>query len=148
MSNIDANGDKVYSLRNLNGDLLYTSSVTNQLYCYHYRQPGYDPEKNPDVMEPEYRTRKEIAESTGIEGVFADNNTVISVSPNPTSVYFTVNVDVPVKSVRIYNLAGALVKAVANPDNNTVQVSGMASGLYMLSIETEESNYSSKLIVK
>ena len=99
-------------------------------------------------MEPEYRTRKEIAESTGIEGVLADNNTVISVSPNPASVYFTVNVDVPVKSVSIYNLAGTLVKAVANPDNNTVEVSDMASGLYMLSIETEESNYSSKLIVK
>ena len=148
VSNIDASGDKVYSLRNLNGDLLYTSSITKQLYCYHYRQSGYDPEKNPDVMEPEYRTRKEIEESTAIEGVFADNNTVISVSPNPASVYFTVNVDVPVKSVRIYNPAGTLVKTVANPDKNTVQVSDMASGLYMLSIETEESNYSSKLIVK
>ena len=76
VSNIDGNGDKVYGLRNLNGDLLYTSSVNNQLYSYHYRQPGYDATKNPDVMEPEYRTRAEIAGGvgSGVADVEADSN--------------------------------------------------------------------------
>lgn len=76
VSNIDANGDKVYGLRNLAGDLLYTSAVNNQLYCYHYRQEGYDPTKNPDVMEPEYRTRAEIAagEGSGVTEISDDEN--------------------------------------------------------------------------
>lgn len=148
VSNIDANGDKVYSLRNLNGDLLYTSSVNNQLYCYHYRQPGYDPAKNPDVMEPEYRTREEIKDDASI-GSIAAANTLVSVSPNPASTYFTVNTNSQVEAVSIYTTAGALVKTVAAPADNTVEIGGMAPGLYMLSIETADNNhFKSKLIVK
>lgn len=69
--NINPNGNLIYMLRNLNGDLLCTSGLTKQIYCYHYRQPGYDPTKNPDVMEPEFRTREEIAQS-GIFNVEGD----------------------------------------------------------------------------
>lgn len=146
VSNKDANGDKVYCLRNLNGDLLFTSAVNNQLYCYHYRQDGYDPEKNPDNMEVEFRTRQEIAES-GVEGVMADRN-IVSVYPNPATQYFTVNVSAPVKSVSIYGMTGSLEKTVMNPDNNTVSVNGFVPGLYLLSIETYEGKCISKLMVK
>lgn len=148
ISNIDANGDKVYCLRNLNGDLLFTSAVNNQVYCYHYRQEGYDPNKNPDNMEIEYRTRKEIAESSGIDNITADKRTVVTVSPNPATEYFTVDVDSPVKAVRIYSISGSLAKAVNAPANNTVNVSDVAPGIYMLSIETDEGTCVSKLIVK
>ncbi len=73
VSDIDANGDKVYCLRNLNGDLLFTSAVNNQLYCYHYRQEGYDPTVNPDNMEIEFRTRAEIAaDEAGLTTTAAD----------------------------------------------------------------------------
>ncbi len=147
VSNIDANGDKVYCLRNLNGDLLFTSAVNNQVYCYHYRQDGYDPTKNPDKMEIEYRTRQEIAEDASIDAISVDN-TIVTVSPNPATEYFTVNVNTPVKSVSIYNLAGQLVKTVNAPADNTVNVSDVTAGIYLLSIETAESASVSKLIVK
>lgn len=147
VSNIDANGDKVYCLRNLNGDLLFTSGVTNQVYCYHYRQEGYDATKNPDKMEIEYRTRQEIAEDASIDAISVDN-TIVTVSPNPATEYFTVNVNTPVKSVSIYNLAGQLVKTVNAPAGNTVNVSDVTAGIYLLSIETAESASVSKLIVK
>lgn len=148
VSNIDANGDKVYCLRNLNGDLLFTSAVNNQVYCYHYRQEGYDPAKNPDKMEIEYRTRKEIAESSGIDNITVDKRTVVSVSPNPATEYFTVNVDAPVQTVQIYSISGSLAKVVNAPENNTVNVSDVAPGIYMLSIETADGTCVSKLIVK
>lgn len=147
VSNIDANGDKVYCLRNLNGDLLFTSAVNNQVYCYHYRQEGYDPTKNPDKMEIEYRTRQEIADDASIDAISVDN-TIVTVSPNPATEYFTVNVNTPVKSVSIYNLAGQLVKTVNAPADNTVNVSDVTAGIYLLSIETAESASVSKLIVK
>lgn len=147
VSNIDANGDKVYCLRNLNGDLLFTSAVNNQVYCYHYRQEGYDPTKNPDKMEIEYRTRQEIAEDASIDAISVDN-AIVTVSPNPATEYFTVNVNTPVKSVSIYNLAGQLVKTVNAPADNTVNVSDVTAGIYLLSIETAESASVSKLIVK
>lgn len=147
VSNIDANGDKVYCLRNLNGDLLFTSAVNNQVYCYHYRQEGYDPTKNPDKMEIEYRTRQEIAEDASIDAISVDN-AIVTVSPNPATEYFTVNVNTPVKSVSIYNLAGQLVKIVNAPADNTVNVSDVTAGIYLLSIETAESASVSKLIVK
>lgn len=148
VSNIDANGDKVYGLRNLNGDLLFTSAVNNQVYCYHYRQEGYDPTKNPDIMEPEYRTRKEIAASSGVDGIAAEGPVVVTVSPNPAAEYFTVEVAGAVESVRIYNLAGALAKSVTNPDDNTVYVGDLTPGIYMLAIVTPEGECISKLIVK
>lgn len=94
VSNIDANGDKVYGLRNLNGDLLFTSAVNNQVYVHHYRQEGYDPTKNPDVMEPEYRTRKEIAD---------DNSSVINIGSD-------LDLNAPAE---YFNLQGV---RVANPD--------------------------------
>ena len=148
VSNIDANGDKVYCLRNLNGDLLFTSAVTNQIYCYHYRQEGYDPEKNPDVMEPEYRTRQEIAEGAGVESIGVNKPSVVKISPNPATEYFKINVNSDVKCVEIYSLGGQLVKTVSYPENNIVEVNGLSAGLYLLSIDTIEGNQISKLIVK
>jgi len=53
-----------------------------------------------------------------------------------------------VKAVRIYSISGSLAKAVNAPANNTVNVSDVAPGIYMLSIETDEGTCVSKLIVK
>lgn len=145
VSDIDANGDKVYGLRNLNGDLLFTSAVNNQLYCYHYRQPGYDSEKNPDVMEPEYRTRAEIA---SVKSVFVDEENAVTVYPNPCVESFQINSDLPVKSVRLYNVAGAQVKAVDAPEDNMVNVNGLSTGMYVVSVSTEKGDYTTKLIVR
>lgn len=126
----------------------FTSAVTNQVYCYHYRQEGYDPEKNPDVMEPEYRTRQEIAEGAGVESIVMNGPSVVKISPNPATEYFKINVNSEVKCVKIYSLGGQLVKTVTYPENNIVKVNGLSAGLYLLSIDTNEGNQISKLIVK
>lgn len=70
VDNIDANNNGIRTLRNLNGDLIFFSTANNQIYCYHYRQPGYDPTKNPDEMEINFLTRSEMG---GIDDIVADN---------------------------------------------------------------------------
>ncbi len=70
VDNIDANNNGIRTLRNLNGDLIFFSTANNQIYCYHYRQPGYDPSKNPDEMEINFLTRSEMG---GIDDIVADN---------------------------------------------------------------------------
>lgn len=149
VSNIDANGDKVYGLRNLNGDLLFTSAVNNQLYLYHYRQPGYDPAKNPDKMEPEYRTRKEIAEGgSGIAETFVPDASGVTISPNPVVESFRVNAPETVSSVKIYNLAGAMVQSVDAPADNIVTIGDLNSGIYLVSVACGGNRYVVKMIVK
>ena len=147
VSDFDPNGDLVYGLRNLNGDLLFTSNVTNNLYCYHYRQPGYDPQKNPDVMEPEYRTRKEIADDASVDEIAIDNVTV-SVYPNPAVGSFHIKAPAQVDNVTIYNLAGSQIKTVAAPEDNTVNIDGLASGLYLVNVTVGGQTATAKLIVK
>lgn len=145
ISNFDANGDKVYCLRNLNGDLLFTSAVTNQLYCYHYRQPNYDPKKNPDVMEPEYRTRAEIA---SVDIINSDKALDITIAPNPVDDHFTVNIAAQVDNVKVYNLTGVEMINVNNPENNTVDVKALSTGIYFATVTVAGKTATAKVIVK
>lgn len=73
VSNIDAGGDGINSLRNLNGTLLFASTKTKNLYSYTYRSEVADLEKNPDVivMGLDFDT-----EDSAIEDVMVDSKTV------------------------------------------------------------------------
>lgn len=125
ISNIDAAGDKVFGLRNLNGELLYSSAVNNQLYCYHYRQPGYDPNKNPDskYMEIDFGE----GGSGLVEDIASDNAVAVEVYPNPATESFKVKG--ATGDVKVYDLAGRLVlETVANGD--AISVAGLAAGYY------------------
>lgn len=125
ISNIDAAGDKVFGLRNLNGELLYSSTVNNQLYCYHYRQPGYDPNKNPDSKYMEI----DFGEGGGslVEDIASDNAVAVEVYPNPATESFKVKG--ATGDVKVYDLAGRLVlETVANGD--AISVAGLAAGYY------------------
>lgn len=147
VSDFDPNGDKVYCLRNFNGDLLFTSSVTNQIYRYHYRKEGYDPKQDEEAMKIEFRTRDEIASEEAVKAISL-TDVRLALYPNPAVESFRVDIDVPVKEVRVYNMAGVQVKAVENPENNTVSVDGLGSGVYMVTVTAGNGNYTAKLIVR
>lgn len=137
--------DMVHTLRNLNGTLLFaTDDDSKALYSYTYRKPGYDPVSDADVMEPEYRTRAEM--SAGLNEV-VDNQTLVTLSPNPADNYFKVS-GADCLSVSIYSLSGSMVKKVDNVSNNTVDVSNLVSGMYIVSIKTADGVVTAKLNVK
>ena len=144
VSNIDAAGDQVYCLRNLNGTLLFTSSVNNQLYSYYYRSEVCNLELNPDVMEPEYRTRAEIA--AGVENVAASKKAVkVNVYPNPATVSFSV-AGAENSKVSVYDIAGRLVLTSDKASN--VSVAGLAKGVYKVIVNGEAGRQAASLIVK
>lgn len=145
VSNIHPDGDKVYGLRNLNGSLLFSSAVNNQLYCYTYRQEGYDPAKNPDVMEPVYNTR---SESSAIEAIEADRSgkyDILKPYPNPATT--TANLGMMVDSAIVYNMAGQVAMNVDAPTQE-IGVEGLASGLYIVVAKVGDVSLTGKLIVK
>ena len=148
VSNIDANGDKIYCLRNLNGELLFTSKASNQLYCYHYRQDGYDPAKNPDKMEPEYRTREEI--ETGIENVTDNKTNSFEIYPNPATETFRIKgIDTMKSNLKIYDISGRLVKSIDNVSVcDAISVSDLAAGMYEVIASSATGTKSTRLIVK
>ncbi len=143
VTNLSADGDRVHSLRNLGGDLLFARDDESKgLYCYHYRKDGYDPAKDTDDLDIEYRTRAEI--SGGVEKVAADSG--VSIFPNPATTNFTVSTADTIKSVNIYNVAGSLVKSTGS--EKVVSVEDLQEGLYMVVVTTSYGTYTQRVIVK
>lgn len=71
----------------------------------------------------------------------------ISLYPNPSNNYFSIgNLQNSVKTVKLYNLQGKLQKEYKNQE--TYSIAGLAKGLYMVKIETENASAFKKLMVK
>ena len=144
VTNFDPNGDQVYSLRNLGGNLLFTrGDDTKGLYCYSYRKPGFDPAAGIDmgIMDIDFGS------PTGIEKAPATSSNLV-IYPNPTTdkLYFATGEEV--LNVKIYDLSGRLAKAVVKPAGNSVSVSSLSKGIYSVVITSAKNSYNSKLIVK
>lgn len=61
VTNLKEDGDKVHSLRNLGGNLLFATADDKQVYVYSYRKEGYDPAKDTEDLDIEFRTdRKSV----------------------------------------------------------------------------------------
>ncbi|MCM1111120.1 MAG: T9SS type A sorting domain-containing protein [Clostridium sp.] len=148
VTNFDPNGDLIYALRNLDGKLLFTSGVTKNLYIYSYRSDVCDLELNPDVMEPVFATREELAAIENIEAEKAGYGNVVNVMPNPVVDSFEIDVVGQVEIATLYSLSGSKVLSVDAPEANTVSVKGLAAGLYLLTVEVEGKILTGKVIVK
>jgi ELWxxDGT repeat protein len=146
VTDFDPAGDEIHTLRNLGGDLLFArGSTTNNkgLYSYSYRKEAYDPAKDADNLDIEYRTRDEI---TGIEAVPASAK--LAVFPNPATDQFSFNVTEKVIDVKIFDTTGRLVKRELQPADNSVNVSSIQKGIYLVSITGANNTYTSRLIIK
>lgn len=97
-----------------------------------------------EVLIPLYRPVYEVALTTGtqepIQGVF-------EVYPNPakTEIYLQHPEGLQVLSVEVKSVSGVTLK-VNDSQNNTLNVSDLAAGVYLLKIETEEGFFLEKLV--
>ncbi|TLX78383.1 T9SS type A sorting domain-containing protein [Labilibacter sediminis] len=70
--------------------------------------------------------------STNIEGKYSMN---IQLFPNPAIDILYIESEVEVNTVDVYNLAGSLVKSVNGSNINSIQVSDLQSGVYVVKIK-------------
>lgn len=68
----------------------------------------------------------------------------VQIYPNPTSGLITVDAKQPIKSIHIYNVLGETINTVKG---NTVNLSGVSPGIYIMSINLGKSTVSKKVIV-
>jgi len=73
----------------------------------------------------------------------------VGIYPNPNEGLLRVSAGSPVKTIRVYNSKGALVKQLkAGTKTVVINVSGLESGIYILNIETGKETVSRKIILK
>lgn len=70
---------------------------------------------------------------------------LISVFPNPATNYIQVKAKGAIDTIKIYSLVGVLKKVVTEGDN--IDVSDLSKGMYVVIIDTEGQQVSSKLVI-
>ncbi|WP_333853160.1 pectate lyase family protein [Epilithonimonas sp.] len=77
------------------------------------------------------------------------NKAQVTLYPNPVSDYLHINTaGEKVKSVKVYNIAGALVKNIADAKADSVDLRNLTTGNYIISITTDKGTITKKIIKK
>lgn len=76
------------------------------------------------------------------------NKKDLTLYPNPTADYFTINNAKEVVAVKIYDLSGKVVKSISGSVDNKFDVANLEKGIYTVYIETKSGTVSKKLIKK
>ena len=132
--------DFVHSLRNLDGDLVFTSQIKKSLFVYHYRKADYDPQKDKENMDPDF------GETSAVMAPSSMDKTV-DIYPNPASDYVCIDTDAEVYGYTITDLSGKLL-VKGHADSNKIMLDDLSAGMFILSVETSEGVMNSKLTVK
>jgi len=89
-----------------------------------------------------------------IISIKSENNIVLtdvregkmSIYPNPAESVVQISITDQPKSIRIFNMAGKLMQIPVDLYLNTIDVSSLESGMYIIQVETEDDAFSLKLI--
>lgn len=87
---------------------------------------------------------------TSINDTEFSRNINLQIYPTPSSI--EINISIPnnekIKSIKIYNQNGQLVKQIINPDKSCINISDLDSGLYFIRSDSKTNRYLSKMIKK
>lgn len=72
----------------------------------------------------------------------------LTLYPNPTADYFTINNTNDIISVKVYDISGKIMKSKLEAINDKFDVSSLEKGVYNVSIETKSGTVSKKIIKK
>lgn len=143
------NHNRFHSLRNLGGELIAASypvvggtasATTNSLYAYHYRKSTFNPLTETDNLEPEYRTRAEIAFTTNASNTIGNVPSLIL----KNSALKIQNIDTNA-IVLIYDAMGRMI-ANKTAKNSSLEIKLPAVGMYTVRIETGAKNWTKKIV--
>lgn len=99
---------------------------------------------NPDVNQP-----LTVTEGENVLGTNTVTANEFTVTPNPAQDFITVTThdNSEIKSARLYDYSGKLVKTTA-VKNNVIPVQGIAKGIYLLIVQYTNGKYASNKIIK
>ena len=137
--NLGVGQDFVHTLRNMCGDLYFTSKISPRLFKYSYRKPGYDPEHDVDDMELDFGDDSagvdQIAEPSSVEMVYNGS-------------YIQVVTDGNVLEIAAYDMSGRMVsRSAAGERVLRMCNSEMASGVYIIKAVTTAGSAVERLII-
>lgn len=154
-----------YVMFNGTTDKVFTDTFLNILVKWHLQDPVSQREidrnnaiyarqntRNPFIDNPDYvcqiwSTQVECAALSSQD--FVLNN--VSIFPNPSkNGEFSITTTAELKNIAIYNVNGQLVQEIKNPnaiETSTYKVNNLATGFYMLQLQTENASITKKVIV-
>lgn len=97
-----------------------------------------DCDKNAEPYNPDPKTL-----------IFGDDQIIIQSYPNPATSFITIKSNTTVNHIEVLSLNGQVVKRIEKVDSNTyrLDVRDISKGMYILRINTESSQYSSKILI-
>ncbi len=136
---------KGYNVKSDN-TLLTASPIKETSFDYTYNAPGtyqitVTPVYDPEIGNVEGQTVTcTVSSSTGLDNIKTDG---IRVYPNPATTYL--KADGNVSSITAYTLSGAMA---AYAEGNTLDVSGLGNGIYIVKVKTPSGLYNTKVMVR
>ena len=81
------------------------------------------------------------------EGI-AENATALNIYPNPAVDRVVIETEATIEAVSIYTLTGVMIYSEVDFNNNTINVSDFASGVYVMKVRTENGEVVKRFIKK
>lgn len=133
--------DFVHSLRNMAGDVVFTSKAVPSLFRYHYRKPNFDPLKDVEEMDIVFDPKTDVQ-------LPHENTRNLALYPNPAKNYFSFDTQKKVDFVKIFDISGKQIMNVNTPVVNRIDISSLQQGVYTVQVNSGSEMYRNLLIVK
>ena len=78
----------------------------------------------------------------------AENEAAFNIYPNPAVDRVVIETEATIEAVTIYTLTGVMVYSEVDFNNNTINVSDFASGVYVMKVRTENGEVVKRFIKK
>jgi hypothetical protein len=81
--------------------------------------------------------------------IFGDDQIIIQSFPNPATSFINIHSNTAINSLEVYALNGQLVKRIENigADRYRLDVRAIAKGMYVLKVNTQNQQYSTKILI-
>ena len=101
----------------------------------------------PDVDHKALNVNNNIADEVTDEGKWDKTEDEIKIHPNPTTGKIFIGINHVVVMLQVYNLTGELVMSEHGlSSDNSIDLSGLKNGMYLLVIKMEKKVYTQKVI--
>jgi len=130
---------------------IYSLVIDNQGYIYTTGFICFGSHSNPNEWDSDWYTVKFASTGAGIAetSITNFNQPQVTIFPNPAQRFLSIRAPVSIKSVRLYDIAGKLIRVYNHIDGtNNLPLANIPAGVYLVKIQTETNSTTRKLLVR